>query len=89
MCCLHDRAITDRQKQQIRERRVNSPAPCGVEQVRANVHFDPCPLLEHDSLLEGCFAKREGHRSLRARINLRKFQLVAFHFLSEAVLHIR
>ena len=61
MCCLHDRPITDRKKQQIGERRV-TPAPYGVQQVRADVHFDPCPLLQHDILLEGYLAKRQGRR---------------------------
>ena len=28
------------------------------------------------------------YRSLRTRINLRKFQLVSFHFLAEPLLHI-
>lgn len=39
MSCLHDRAITDREQQQIRQRRVRARAPYGIQQVRADVHL--------------------------------------------------
>lgn len=60
VCRLHDRAVTDRKQQQVRERRVNPLAPYGVQQVGADVHDDPGPLQQHDSVREGCLAKTEG-----------------------------
>jgi len=45
MCCLHDRAITNRKQQQIRERSVSPPAPKGAQQVRVDVYYGPYTLL--------------------------------------------
>ena len=38
VCSLDDRAITDREQQQIREAGASPPAPYRIEQFRAGVH---------------------------------------------------